>query len=153
MDTRRAAQKMGSMDRSSRGTPASSDGVGPLLRRWRERRRASQMDVALAVGVSTRHLSFIETGRSRPGAAMLLALAEHLALPLRERNRALLAAGHAPRYAERSLAAPAMAGVRTALQRLLDAHDPYPGVVLSVELFYPADAAPAALLREAGAVR
>lgn len=113
--------------------PSAADGdagAGPLLRHWRARRRASQMDVALAVGVSPRHLSFIETGRSRPSAAMLLALAEHLAMPLRERNRALLAAGHAPRYAERGLEAPAMAGVRAALQRLLDAHDPYPGVLL-----------------------
>jgi transcriptional regulator with XRE-family HTH domain len=112
------------------GPPAADAGAGPMLRRWRARRRASQMNVALAVGVSPRHLSFIETGRSRPSAAMLLALAEYLAMPLRERNRALLAAGHAPRYAERGLEAPAMVGVRAALQRLLDAHDPYPGVVL-----------------------
>lgn len=111
-------------------TPTGEGGPGPLLRHWRTRRRASQMDVALAVGVSPRHLSFIETGRARPSAAMLLALAEHLAMPLRERNRALLAAGHAPRYAERALEAPAMESVRAALQRLLDAHDPYPGVVL-----------------------
>lgn len=105
-------------------------GVGPLLREWRTRRRRSQLDLALDVGVSPRHLSFIETGRSRPSAAMVLALAEQLALPLRERNRLLLAAGHAPRYGQRSLDAPEMAPVRAALQRLLDAHQPYPGLVL-----------------------
>lgn len=109
---------------------AGSSGVGPLLREWRTRRRRSQMDLALDVGVSPRHLSFIETGRARPSAAMVLALAEQLALPLRERNRLLMAAGHAPRFGQRSLDAPEMAAVRTALQRLLDAHHPYPGVVL-----------------------
>ncbi|MEK8051537.1 helix-turn-helix transcriptional regulator [Ideonella sp. DXS22W] len=111
-------------------SPSSPQGVGPLLREWRTRRRRSQLDLALDVGVSPRHLSFIETGRSRPSAAMVLALAEQLALPLRERNRLLLAAGHAPRFAQRSLDAPEMASVRAALQRLLDAHHPYPGVVL-----------------------
>lgn len=109
---------------------AAPTGVGPLLREWRTRRRRSQLDLALDVGVSPRHLSFIETGRARPSAAMVLALAEQLALPLRERNRLLMAAGHAPRFGQRSLDAPEMAAVRTALQRLLDAHHPYPGVVL-----------------------
>lgn len=109
---------------------ASPLGVGPLLREWRTRQRRSQLDLALDVGVSPRHLSFIETGRARPSAAMVLALAEQLALPLRERNRLLLAAGHAPRFAQRSLDAPEMAAVRSALQRLLDAHHPYPGLVL-----------------------
>lgn len=104
--------------------------LGPLLRDWRARRRRSQMDLALDVGVSTRHLSFIETGRSRPSPGVLLALAEQLQVPLRERNRLLLAAGYAPRYAERALDSEAMAPVRQSLQRLLDAHDPYPGVVL-----------------------
>lgn len=106
------------------------DALGPLLREWRTRRRVSQMDLALDVGVSTRHLSFIETGRSRPSPGMLLALAEQLQVPLRERNRLLLAAGYAPRYAEQALDAPAMEPVRAALQRLLDAHAPYPGVVM-----------------------
>lgn len=110
--------------------PGPGPGVGALLREWRQRRRRSQLDLALDVGVSPRHLSFIETGRSRPSAAMLLALAERLDLPLRERNRLLLAAGHAPRYGHTDLASPAMAPVRAALQRLLDAHQPYPGVVL-----------------------
>ncbi len=111
-------------------TAAGRATLGPLLREWRTRRRRSQLDLALEVGVSPRHLSFIETGRSRPSPGVLLALAEQLQLPLRERNRLLLAAGYAPRYAERTLDASVMAPVRAMLQRLLDAHEPYPGVVL-----------------------
>lgn len=109
---------------------APPGGFGALLRDWRQRRRLSQMDLALDVGVSPRHLSFVETGRSRPSPAVLIALAERLEVPLRERNRMLLAAGYAPRYGECSLDAEAMGPVRSALQRLLDAHDPYPGLVL-----------------------
>ncbi len=105
-------------------------GVGPLLREWRSRRRRSQMDLALDAGVSPRHLSFIETGRARPSAETLLALAQCLDVPLRERNGLLLAAGFAPRYAERGLDEAAMEGVRAALTRLLAAHDPLPGVVV-----------------------
>ncbi|MGE0807489.1 MAG: helix-turn-helix domain-containing protein [Burkholderiaceae bacterium] len=104
--------------------------VGALMREWRTRRRRSQMDVALAVGVSPRHLSFVETGRSRPSPATLLAMAEELQVPLRERNRLLLAAGYAPRFQERAIAGPEMSVVLQSLQRLLDAHQPYPGVVL-----------------------
>ena len=104
--------------------------VGELLREWRTRRRRSQLDLALDVGVSTRHLSFVETGRSRPSPELVLAIAHHLDVPLRERNTLLLAAGYAPRYAERALDAPAMRHVRASLQRMLDAHDPYPGVVI-----------------------
>jgi transcriptional regulator with XRE-family HTH domain len=106
------------------------DAIGPLLRDWRARRRLSQMDLALDVGISPRHLSFVETGRSRPSPGTLIALAERLEVPLRERNRLLLAAGYAPRYAERTLDADAMLEVRQALDRLLDAHEPYPGLVL-----------------------
>ena len=72
--------------------------VGPLLREWRQRRHLSQLDLALEAGVSARHLSFVETGRSRPSADMVLHLAEQLEIPLRDRNRLLLAAGHAPVY-------------------------------------------------------
>lgn len=104
--------------------------VGELLRDWRTRRRRSQLDLSIDVGVSTRHLSFVETGRSRPSPELVQALAEHLDVPLRERNRLLLAAGYAPRYGERPLDDPAMAQVRASLQRLLDAHQPYPGVVI-----------------------
>jgi transcriptional regulator with XRE-family HTH domain len=105
-------------------------GVGQLVREWRARRRRSQMDLALDVGVSPRHLSFVETGRSKPSPELVLALAEHLDVPLRERNTLLLAAGYAPRYQETPLDAPTMTRVRAALQQLLDAHDPYPGLVL-----------------------
>ena len=104
--------------------------VGELLRDWRVRRRRSQMDLALDVGVSTRHLSFVETGRSRPSAELVLAIAHHLDVPLRERNGLLLAAGYAPRYSQMSLSDPAMDHVRASIQRMLDAHDPYPGAVI-----------------------
>lgn len=88
------------------------------------------MDLALEVGCSPRHLSFVETGRSRPSPELVLAVAQHLEVPLRERNTLLLAAGYAPRYSETSLDDAAMARVRASLQRMLDAHDPYPGVVI-----------------------
>src|SRR3954449_9821659 len=104
--------------------------VGPLLRDWRQRRRLSQLDLALEAGVSARHLSFVETGRSRPSPEMLLQLAEHLDVPLRERNQLLLAAGYAPQYGEHSLDDPEMQPVRDALQRVLDAHSPLPALVV-----------------------
>ena len=104
--------------------------VGPLVREWRTRRNRSQLDVALDVGVSTRHLSFVETGRARPSPELLLLIAERLDVPLRERNALLLAAGYAPRYSHVALGEPAMSRARAALQRMLDAHDPYPGVVV-----------------------
>lgn len=104
--------------------------VGGLLKDWRARRRFSQFELALDVGVSPRHLSFIETGRSRPSVAMLDALADRLEMPLRERNRLLLAAGFAPRYPDRSLHEPALERAKASVQRLLDLHDPYPGVAL-----------------------
>ena len=78
-------------------------GIGPLLKTWRTKRRLSQLDLALEAGVSTRHLSFVETGRSRPSEQMVLHLAEQLDVPLRERNRMLLAAGYAPVYSQRPL--------------------------------------------------
>lgn len=104
--------------------------VGPLLRQWRRRSKLSQMALALDVGVSPRHLCFVENGRARPSADLVMAIAEHLAVPLRQRNALLLAAGYAPRFRESALQAPDLAAVRHALQRLLDAHDPYPGVAL-----------------------
>src|SRR3954449_3638291 len=105
-------------------------GVGELVREWRTQRRRSQMDLALDVGVSTRHLSFVETGRSRPSPELVLALAQRLDVPLRERNALLLSAGYAPRFSQRPLDDPAMAHVRASMQRMLDAHDPYPGAVI-----------------------
>lgn len=105
-------------------------GVGVLVKEWRSRRGRSQLELAHEVGVSPRHLSFVETGRSRPSPELVNALAHHLDVPLRERNAMLLAAGFAPRYGETSLEDPSMAAVRASLERLLDAHDPYPGLVL-----------------------
>ncbi|HWL43329.1 MAG TPA: helix-turn-helix transcriptional regulator [Ilumatobacter sp.] len=104
--------------------------AGELVRTWRLHRRRSQMDLALDVGVSTRHLSFVETGRSRPSPELLLALADGLDVPLRERNTMLLAAGYAPRYRETPLDDPAVEPVLLAVRRLLDAHDPFPGVAV-----------------------
>jgi transcriptional regulator with XRE-family HTH domain len=101
--------------------------VGELLRQWRHRRRLSQLDLAIAADVSARHVSLVETGKSNPSAAMVLRLAEHLDVPLRERNRLLLAAGFAPRYAERPHARSAVWG---AVERVLHAHEPYPALVL-----------------------
>ncbi len=101
-----------------------------MLRDWREDRRRSQLDLALDVGVSTRHLSFVETGKSKPSPELVLALAEHLEVPLRERNTMLLAAGYAPRYPQTPLGGEALAAVRTALSALITAHDPYPAVVV-----------------------
>ena len=85
---------------------ASRPPVGALLREWRQHRRLSQFELALESGVSSRHLSFVETGRSRPSVAMLLHLADRLEVPLRDRNHLLLAAGYAPVFAERELDAP-----------------------------------------------
>jgi transcriptional regulator with XRE-family HTH domain len=104
--------------------------VGRLLRDWRQRRRLSQLDLALEAGVSTRHLSFVETGRSRPSPEMVLHLAEQLQVPLRERNQLLLAAGYAPRFGARSLEDPEMAPVRDALGRVLAGHEPYPAIAV-----------------------
>jgi transcriptional regulator with XRE-family HTH domain len=111
-------------------TVSSEVHVGPLLREWRERRRLTQLDVALEAGISARHLSFIETGRSRPGRDVLLRVAEPLGLPVRECNRLLLAAGFAPAFPERSLEDPELAPVREAIDRILAAHEPYPAMVV-----------------------
>jgi transcriptional regulator with XRE-family HTH domain len=104
--------------------------VGELLRDWRRRRRMSQLDLALDAGVSARHVSFVETGRSQPSREMLLRLAEQLDLPLRDRNQLLLAGGYAPVYGRRALDDPEMAPVREAIDRLLTAHEPFPAVVV-----------------------
>jgi len=103
---------------------------GELLRQWRERRRISQLELSIQAEVSTRHLSFVETGRSVPSRNMVLQLAEQLDVPLRERNRLLLAAGYAPAYSESSLDAPQMAAVRAAVRQVLTGHEPYPAVVV-----------------------
>ena len=104
--------------------------AGQLLREWRARRNLSQLRLASGAAVSARHLSFIETGRARPSREMLLHLADRLDLPLRERNRLLLAGGYAPAFGERALESEEMAPVRGALERFLTAHEPYPAVVV-----------------------
>ena len=109
---------------------SSQPRVGPLLREWRKRRRRTQLDLALDAGISARHLSFVETGRSTPSAEMVLLLAEELEVPFRERNHLLLAAGHAPAFPERSLGDPELAPVREALDLILTGHEPYPALVV-----------------------
>jgi transcriptional regulator with XRE-family HTH domain len=104
--------------------------VGSLLRRWRERRRMTQLELALEAGVSARHLSFVETGRSQPGRDMLLRALGRLEVPFRERNRILLAAGHAPAYPERPLDDPDLRPVREAIDAILSGHEPYPAVAV-----------------------
>jgi transcriptional regulator with XRE-family HTH domain len=104
--------------------------VGELLREWRDRRRISQLDLSISAEISTRHLSFVETGRSQPSREMVLRLGEHLDVPLRDRNHLLLAAGYAPAYAESGLADPEMAAVRQAVRQLLGGHEPYPAAVV-----------------------
>src|SRR5690606_39192655 len=111
-------------------TRGATGDVGASIREWRNLRRMSQMELALDAGISPRHLSFVETGRSRASPEVLLALAQRLSLPLRDRNAWLLAAGYAPRFGEQALGAAEMEQIRTTLMRLLDVHDPYPGVVL-----------------------
>src|SRR5262245_430642 len=104
--------------------------VGNLLRKWRERRRLSQLDLACEAEISTRHLSFLETGRSLPSREMVLRLAEQLEVPLRERNALLIAAGYAPAFPERPLADPALQAARKAVDLLLAGHEPYPALAI-----------------------
>jgi transcriptional regulator with XRE-family HTH domain len=104
--------------------------VGDLLRDWRRRRRLSQLELSNEAGISTRHLSFLETGRSRPSRDMVLLLTERLDVPLRERNGVLMAAGFAPMYRERSIDSPEMRPAREALNKVLDGHEPYPAIVV-----------------------
>src|SRR5215831_4929011 len=111
-------------------TTVSRSPVGELLRQWRERRRISQLDLSIEADISTRHLSFVETGRSQPSRDMVLRLADSLDVPLRERNHLLLAAGYAPVYSEASLSAPQLAAVRQAIRLVLKAHEPFPAVVV-----------------------
>jgi transcriptional regulator with XRE-family HTH domain len=103
---------------------------GTLLRRWRLHRGTSQLALSLDAEVSARHLSWLESGKAQPSRAMVLRLANRLDLPLRERNLLLLAAGLAPMFSERPLADPALAVARHALQRLLDAHEPWPAMAV-----------------------
>jgi transcriptional regulator with XRE-family HTH domain len=104
--------------------------IGALLREWRQSRNLTQLEVALDAGVSARHLSFVETGRSRPGRETMLRVLERLGVPFRERNRLLLDAGYAPAYPERALEDPELAPVREALDAVLTGHEPYPAVAV-----------------------
>jgi transcriptional regulator with XRE-family HTH domain len=104
--------------------------VGSLVRDWRTRRNLSQLDLALDTGISTRHLSFVETGRSNPSSDLLLRLADQLQMPLRDRNKLLLAAGYAPRFQQRELDAPEMKPIRDAIGHVLAGHEPYPALAV-----------------------
>jgi transcriptional regulator with XRE-family HTH domain len=103
---------------------------GDLLRTWRQRRRMSQLDLALEAEISQKHLSFVESGRSTPSREMVLTLAEHLDVPLRERNAMLLSAGYAPIYSERPLDDPALKPARDAVDLVLKGHEPYPALAV-----------------------
>lgn len=109
---------------------ASTPPFGTQLRHWRQQRRLSQQDLAFDAAVSTRHLSCVETGRAMPSREMVLRLADRLAVPLRERNTMLVAAGYAPMYAARPLAHPEMAAARDAVERVLKGHEPYPALAI-----------------------
>ena len=120
------------MDLALATAPAASRvrPFGEHLRAWRLRRRMSQLDLAGEAEISTRHLSFVETGRSAPSREMVLRLAERLDVPLRERNALLVAAGYAPMYRERPLDDPALAAAREAVQLILRSHEPYPALAV-----------------------
>ena len=104
--------------------------VGQQIRQWRERRRLSQMQLALDADISPRHLSFIETGRSQPSTDMIDRLAEQLEIPYRARNGLLSAAGFAPRHGERTLDDPAMTTARRSIEHILKGHEPYPAIAI-----------------------
>ena len=113
---------------TTKAPTAQSPAVGGLIARWRKGRRLSQLDLALESGISARHLSFLETGRTRPSRDMVLRLCGVLAVPLRDRNNLLLAAGFAPVYRETALDAPEMAEIMSAVRLMLRRHDPFPAV-------------------------
>lgn len=104
--------------------------TGDYLRVWRQRRGMSQLELALDAEISQRHLSFVESGRSRPSREMVLRLTERLDIPLRERNAVLLAAGFAPFFGEHSLDDPAMANARAAIEMILKGHEPFPALAV-----------------------
>ena len=118
------------MNPAHHNTAPPSHELGPLLRHWRDLRGKSQLDLSLDSGVSQRHISFIESGRSVPGRQTLIALAQTLDLPLRDRNTLLLAAGYAPLYSEAAWNAQEMHSVTSALERMLRQHEPYPAMVM-----------------------
>ncbi|WP_193187246.1 helix-turn-helix domain-containing protein [Nisaea sediminum] len=104
--------------------------IGQQLRDWRRRRRLSQLDLALEADISSKHLSFVETGRARPSREMILLLCERLAVPPREQNLLLLAGGYAPHFPARTLDDPSLAAARKAVEQVLSGHEPYPAVAV-----------------------
>jgi transcriptional regulator with XRE-family HTH domain len=127
----------------------TDNSAGSLLREWRRRRRLSQLELAAEAEISQRHLSFLESGRARPSRDMVLRLAEQLDIPLRERNRLLLAAGFAPRYGERPLDDPSLAAAREAVRLVLKGHEPNPAIAIDRHWhLVDANAAVAPLLAE-----
>jgi transcriptional regulator with XRE-family HTH domain len=124
--------------------------VGELIRFWRTHRRLSQLDLALEANISTKHLSFVDTGRSRPSRQLLVHLAQHLDLPMLERNRLLLAGGFAPAYLELPYDGEMMRPLRESLRRLLNAHQPNPALIVD-GLWNLVEANPAASLLWDGA--
>lgn len=123
---------MAPMHTAALSTPrrAAPPAFGEHLRHWRQQRRLSQLDLAQEADISTRHLSFVETGRSTPSREMVLRLAERLAIPLRERNALLVAAGYAPMYRERPFDDPELAPARKAVELILRSHEPYPALAV-----------------------
>ncbi|WP_373488903.1 helix-turn-helix domain-containing protein [Blastomonas sp.] len=128
--------------------PRQAAPVGSQLRQWRERRRLSQLQLALEVEMSTRHLSFVETGRAQPSRDLIMRLADYLDIPLRARNQILLAAGLAPEFEETGLSAPEMAEAMAVIEHLLAAHAPFPAMVVDRHWNMVASNAAVAVLTE-----
>jgi len=128
VDTRRAT--IGGMTPAFEMSPGARDPFGMHLRHWRQHRRLSQLDLAQEAGISTRHLSYVETGRAAPSREMVLRLVERLDVPLRERNGLLTAAGYAPMYHQRALDDPALEAARRAVDLVLKGHEPYPALAV-----------------------
>ncbi|HJU40413.1 MAG TPA: helix-turn-helix domain-containing protein, partial [Tahibacter sp.] len=119
------------MERNASSSSLAAAPIGALLREWRAARRMSQLDLALEAGVSARHMSCVETGKSQPSREMVMRLADTLDMPLRERNALLVAAGYAPKYPESALATPQLAQVRRAIEFILAQQEPYPAFLLN----------------------
>ncbi|CAB3665695.1 hypothetical protein R8871_01749 [Paraburkholderia graminis C4D1M] len=136
MDCRGALAIIGGMNTLSlaqsaaSAPPTASRSVGDLLREWRQRRRMSQLLLAAEADISTRHLSFVESGRATPSREMVMHLAERLDVPLRARNALLVAAGYAPLFRERPLSDPQLSAAREAVELVLKGHEPYPALAI-----------------------
>jgi transcriptional regulator with XRE-family HTH domain len=130
IDTKHAPRTMAGMPSLAQSPAACGSELGALLRHWRGLRGRSQLDVATDTGISQRHISFVESGRSVPSRPTLMALARALDVPLRDRNALLLAAGYAPAYSEAPLDAAELRGVMRAVERMLRQHEPFPALLL-----------------------